>query len=124
MVADVTNTPWGERHAYVLDPDGGRSAKRLHVSPFLDMEQEYECRAQAPGETTRASVSSRRDGETVFEATLLLRRRELTRAGLARMLARYPLQGVQIRARIYSQALRLRLRGARYFPHPGREGVA
>src|SRR4051794_20502708 len=44
LVAEVTNTPWGDRHAYVLR--GGdanllrdRAPKALHVSPFMDMEQ-------------------------------------------------------------------------------------
>jgi uncharacterized protein len=41
IVAEITNTPWGERHAYVLDAaaDAGRLKrfafdKHFHVSPF------------------------------------------------------------------------------------------
>ena len=57
VVAEVTNTPWGERCCYVVDclkqQPGGlyrqRSRKQLHVSPFLPMELEYRWRLTAPG---------------------------------------------------------------------------
>ena len=54
----------------------------------------------------------------MFDATLALERRELSGHELTRALARYPLLTVRILARIYGHALRLRLRGASYFPHP------
>ena len=47
-----------------------------------------------------------------------MRRHELSRARLAGMLARYPAMSLQVVARIYIQSLRLKLKGARYFPHP------
>jgi DUF1365 family protein len=34
------------------------------------------------------------------------------------MLVRYPAMSAQVVAKIYAQSLRLRLKGARYFPHP------
>ena len=49
VVAEVTNTPWGERHAYVRG--AARLDKALHVSPFMPMDQRYTVRAPAPGET-------------------------------------------------------------------------
>ena len=46
MIAEVTSTPWKERLSYVLsaDADGVRGdfEKRMHVSPFMPMEQRYE----------------------------------------------------------------------------------
>ncbi len=47
---EVTNTPWKERHTYALplEPTGGaveaRFPKRLHVSPFLDLDLAYHLR--------------------------------------------------------------------------------
>ena len=50
VLAEITNTPWGERHAYVVAADHGSTAdggagaefaKRIHVSPFLPMDQRY-----------------------------------------------------------------------------------
>ncbi|HEY6475836.1 MAG TPA: DUF1365 domain-containing protein, partial [Polyangia bacterium] len=125
IVAEVTNTPWGERHAYVLPnerPDGsimrGRFAKEFHVSPFMGMDHTYAWRLTPPGKKLIAHIDSERDGAVVFDATLSLQRAELTPARLAAMVARRPLQTAGIVRRIYANGLRLHLRGARYFPNP------
>jgi DUF1365 family protein len=130
VVAEVTNTPWGERHAYVMAVDrvadhgtvatiGARLEKQLHVSPLMGMDQVYDWRMTEPAERLSVHIESQRpDGERVFDATLSLRRRELTPRSLRRALARYPFLTARILLRIYSHALRLKLRGARYFPHP------
>jgi DUF1365 family protein len=126
VLAEVTNTPWGERHAYALShPNAGgvltgRSEKLLHVSPFMGMDHEYEWRVSVPGERLSVHIESRRAGERAFDATLNLARRELTRRALASATARHPLNTVHALARIYSQALRLKLRGVPVHPHPGR----
>jgi DUF1365 family protein len=53
IVAEVTSTPWAQRHAYVLPAgDGpvvhGSFDKRLHVSPFMGLDQRYEWHATRP----------------------------------------------------------------------------
>ena len=118
VVAEVTSTPWGERHAYVMEAESGRFVKQLHLSPFMGMDHEYECEAPAPAGTACVSVTSRHAGRRVFDATLALRRRELTRRNLARMLARYPFATARVQTRIYGQALRLWAKGAPRFAHP------
>ncbi len=130
VLAHVTNTPWGESHSYVLSgadaADHGSTAlvsgcsrKQLHVSPLMGMEHTYEWRASTPAERLSVHIESHDDaGENVFDATLALRRRELSGRELARALARYPLLTARILTRIYGHALRLRMRGASYFPHP------
>jgi DUF1365 family protein len=127
IVADVNNIPWGERHPYVLARGARRGAvladeldKNLHVSPLMGMDQTYAFRAGEPGERLGIHIESRpsgSDGRT-FDATLSLRRHELSRARLMGMLARYPAMSLQVVAKIYAQSLRLKLKGARYFPHP------
>jgi hypothetical protein len=92
------------------------------------MDQTYAFRATEPGPRLTVQIESRaRDDAAAeesapaakdFEATLSLRRRELSRALLLRMLVRQPATSLQVVTRIYGQALRLRLKGARYFPHP------
>ena len=55
VVAEVTNTPWGERHAYVIETAqprhvavlAGELDKALHVSPFMGMDHRYEARGRA-----------------------------------------------------------------------------
>jgi uncharacterized protein len=129
IVAEVENIPWGERHAYVLQR-GERTGpvlseqidKSLHVSPLMGMDQTYRFSASEPGRTLSVQIESRpredEDGRT-FDATLDLRRRELSRPLMARLLIRYPAHSLQVVARIYAQALRLKLKGARYYPNPG-----
>jgi len=125
VLADVTNTPWGERHAYALShSNGGRvlsghSPKLLHVSPFMGMDHEYEWRVGVPGERLSVHIESQRAGERAFDATLNLERRALTGRTLASATARHPMNTMQVLARIYGQALRLKLRGVPVHPHPG-----
>ncbi len=151
-VAEVTNTPWGERHAYVLSRtseelgsgEGGTAghgssrspspvaegsvltgnfAKALHVSPFMGMDHRYEWRMTMPGETLSVHISNSHEGRLAFDATLSLRRRELTRATLARMSACYPASALRMLALIYGQAVRLKLKGIPTYPH-SMEGLA
>jgi DUF1365 family protein len=125
VLAEVTNTPWGDRHAYVLSHSNGgrvlsgRSEKALHVSPFMGMDHEYEWRVSVPGETLSVHIESHRAGGRAFDATLNLARRELTRRSLASATARHPMNTVHVLARIYGQALRLKLGGVPVHPHPG-----
>jgi DUF1365 family protein len=124
LMAEVTNTPWGERTHYVLEREPGaeriegRSAKRMHVSPFMPMEQAYEWSATVPGERLEIGIANEQGGERVFAARLALKRRGLERAALSRVMLRYPPQTLATLARIYWNAARLRLRGLRPFPHP------
>ncbi len=136
VVAHVTNTPWGESHPYVMAVDAaadrrtvavmrGELEKRLHVSPLMGMEQVYDWRLTEPSAGLSVHIESRPpDGQTTFDATLSLQRREITPWMLRRALLRYPFLTARITARIYAQALRLKLRGASYFPHPKRGAAA
>jgi DUF1365 family protein len=130
LVAEVTNTPWGERHAYVIAPPEGAGArveasfaKALHVSPFMGMDHTYRCLATAPADTLSVHMENHRGEVPVFDATLSLRRRELGPASARRLAARYPLGSWRVLALIYLHALRLRLAGAPRFPHPAGGGV-
>jgi uncharacterized protein len=129
VVAEVENIPWGERQAYVLgrgEREGkvlaDEFAKTLHVSPLMGMDQTYAFRATEPGARLSVHIESRPDqgqaGAKSFDATLSLRRRELSRGLMSGLLARYPATSLQVVAKIYAQSLRLKLKGARYFPHP------
>jgi DUF1365 family protein len=120
LVAEVTNTPWGERHAYVVPEGRGDMAKALHVSPFMAMDHRYSVRAGVPGERLAIHISSRRDGAPAFDATLALRRRELTRGAAARLALRYPFANLRVLGLIYGHAVGLKLAGAPIHPHPVR----
>jgi uncharacterized protein len=124
LVAEVTNTPWGDRHRYVVRAaDGTVDAtldKRMHVSPFMPMEQTYRLRAGRPGERLRVTITSQEGGTTAFAASLDLRHRPLDRATLTWMVVARPPQSPATLARIYLNAVRLKLKGATYHRRPGR----
>jgi uncharacterized protein len=128
IVAEVTNTPWRERHCYVLDAARAgpaatlafRGAKALHVSPFLAMDYTYAWRIRPSARTLAVSIANERDGRRVFAATLRLERRELSPASLRRALARQLVAPARVIAAIHWQALRLWWKGVPVHVHPDR----
>ena len=120
LVAEVTNTPWRERHAYVLGPPGTHTvSKQLHVSPMLPMGLSYEITYTAPADRLRLKIDVLDAGRQVLHADLSLRRTALTRGALARAWWRQPAMPARISAGIYAQAARLKLKGAPTHGHPG-----
>jgi DUF1365 family protein len=133
IVAEVTNTPWGERHCYVLPQrmntgrDGhGRyfPGKVMHVSPFMEMDVAYDWRFSAPGDLLTVHMENARKGDKIFDATLVLNRKEICAGSLARALAAYPLMTLKVMAAIHWQALKLWLKGAPVHDHPGKSRPA
>src|SRR5208282_4110771 len=100
VIAEVSNTPWKEQHTYVLDSAANlacgdkkhfRFGKEFHVSPFHRMEQTYDWRFTDPAAAFAIQMENLERGDKVFDATMSLRRREITGVALASVLARYPL---------------------------------
>jgi uncharacterized protein len=129
IVAEITNTPWNERHAYVLTEAEAqrdarvlryRFAKEFHVSPFMPMEMNYDWRFGTPGQHLHVNMQSYRHGERVFDATLQLSRREISATALAQVLLTFPGMTARVLAGIYTQALRLWLKRIPFHAHPSR----
>lgn len=129
VVAEITNTPWRERHAYVLTRDDGERQdgrtlwtfpKDFHVSPFMDMDQDYRWRFDDPGDRLRVHMQNLRGERLIFDAALDMQRQPLTAASLARCLLVHPCMTGKALAGIYWQALRLALKRTPFHTHPAK----
>ena len=143
VVAEVNNTPWRQKHWYVLGNQnlvsnhtslgkvgnsGGLSStasgekfchqKQFHVSPFMDMNQQYQWTVSKPGENLNVSIQSHDEAGQIFAASLRLERRQLSNSSFSRMVLRYPMAPIQILGSIYLEAFRLWRKGLPYFPNP------
>jgi DUF1365 family protein len=125
MLAEVSNTPWHEKHYYLLDLDDVQPhAKAFHVSPFNPMTQSYHWRLLPPdAEHHRCGVqiritSATGQHERVMDATLNLVRRPLNQKELSRVLLGTPMQTLSMVTGIYWQAIRLLIKRTPFYPHP------
>ena len=139
IVAEITNTPWRERHAYVLPV---RTAvkqgsvwrwqfdKKFHVSPFLPMGLGYDWRFQKPDSHLRVHMDVLAPGDDnsannmaatahrQFDTTLVLGRKELNGVNLAAALLRFPFITLGVLIKIYWHALLIRWKKNPFFDHP------
>jgi hypothetical protein len=128
IVVEIHNTPWGEVHCYVLDRKQNehpvknwrrhRFEKGFHVSPFIDMNIDYDWRFREPDETIRVHMIDYENGEKLFDASLALKKREIDPGALNQVLLKYPLMTAKVTIMIYWQALRLLLKRTPLFDHP------
>ena len=127
IVAEITNTPWGEQHLYVLaeDLNSGQGAKKryafdknFHVSPFFDMDQVYEWHFKVATDSVDVSMTNYENGCAVFHVSLAMERKSLGSRSLAAALVQYPLQPLRMHLAIYLHAARLLIKRVTFFTHP------
>ncbi len=134
--AEITNTPWGQRHSYVMLPghavaDKHYQAKHkhhefqfdkaFHVSPFNPMDMQYRWVVSPPDSALHIHMDNTQgqgqDIEKHFDATLSLTRYEW-QSNFAKTLIHYPFMTVKVMWGIYWQALKLWLKRAPFYDHP------
>ena len=121
IVADVHNTPWNERHVYVLECYKKRHIKHVkdfHVSPFMPMDLSYDWNFNTPGSEVQVGIRVTNSNNPVMTANLNLKRVAQSNHAFAKMFMDYSLQSFKTVARIYINAARLWIKGAKFFAHP------
>ena len=116
MVVEVNNT-FGERHVYIpektenTNPAGEKTTyhdhKAFHVSPFNNLEGEYEFHFSNPASALDIGIDLIRDNDIAFSARLKGTPMELTSAHLIKMMIRHPVVPHLTKPRIFLEAARL-----------------
>ena len=131
IVADIHNTPWNERHVYVLDARRQPGPefrfefdKEFHVSPFLPMDMRYDWRFRYDSERIDVHMRVMRGDAEYFSTGMRLTLDELTRRRMITMPLRFPFMTLRVVAGIYYQALRLWLKRIPFISHPDSVSVS
>lgn len=131
IICEITNTPWGERHSYILDcEEKPRTAnpgdvfqfefsKAFHVSPFIQMDMTYRWTFKLSKQNVRVHmVVLKEDKEKYFDATFTGEFIPLNKKAMTRVATRYALQPLKMSLSIYWQAFKLWLKRVTFYEHP------
>lgn len=123
MLAEVSNTPWNERHYYAVSANqddqtyGWTQQKAFHVSPFNPIDQQYQWRLKPLGDHLSVHLECHK-GEKHFDATMAMKALPFNSKNLVKQLIKMPSQTVKVVFGIYWHALKLWLKGAPFYSHP------
>ena len=124
IMAEVTNTPWNERHCYFITAKKNKSfrqglKKQFHVSPFWDMDHDYDWYFSDVSDTISVNMINYKDEKKVFDATLSLSvSKKITNLNLFLSVLRFPFSTLMVYLRIHYQAFKLWVKGATFYDHP------
>jgi DUF1365 family protein len=136
IVSHITNTPWGEDYAYVHDFNAEKTTKitkngeitafkldkAFHVSPFMPMNIQYDWAFSQEANRLYIHMQNFKFGEQVFNATLVLKRKEITQSNLNWILMHYPFMTIKVVAAIYWNALLLWIKRVPFYSNPAQVG--
>ncbi|MFT2092694.1 DUF1365 domain-containing protein [Paraglaciecola sp. 2405UD69-4] len=118
MLAEVSNTPWRERHYYLVNLDKVQpTAKTFHVSPFMEMDMDYHWRVTPPGKKMLVHIENHQERK-VFDATLAMSKKSISVRNVVSTLFSTPSMTFKIVLAIYWQALKLFIKKVPFVAHP------
>jgi DUF1365 family protein len=122
VLHQVKNT-FGDQVGYVLPVQSAglirqTTQKRMHVSPFFDMQGGYRFALTPPGEQLNVSIQYGNASQKRMTATMMLRSTTFSDASLLRLLLKMPLAPLKVILAIHWQALKLFLAGAKFHKQP------
>lgn len=124
IIAEINNTPWNERHCYVLENSKYRKdqsfkfGKEFHVSPFMSMDLDYHWRFDLEQERLNIRMELFDGDELCFEAGLDLEALPFNASQMYRVPLRYPFMTLSVVFRIYWQAFQLWVKRTPFHAHP------
>jgi uncharacterized protein len=136
IVAEITNTPWGERHRYFLTNNQEKFphavvqsigtatthvfdfAKQFHVSPFNPMEMQYRWAFKHPAGQLVIHMDNTVAEQKHFDATLHLEEMALNKKNMGYVLRKFPLMSLKVVWGIYWQACKLWFKRMPFYSHP------
>ncbi len=118
VVYEVRNT-FGEKHHYVVSVEESASQtvlkhscrKEMYVSPFIEMDCEYNFSVMPPAEKIVLSINQTQNNQPVLNASFSGARVEMTRKSLTRQILSMPFNSLKVIAGIHWEALTLWLKG-------------
>ena len=133
ILSEITNTPWNERHTYVLDCDSVRQYdangiakntytfefdKQFHVSPFMPMQAQYRWHFKIAADQFIIYMQMQQQEKKLFDARISFALQPLNPRQQTLFAIKHPLQGVKMLSGIYWQALRLTAKKIPFYRHP------
>jgi DUF1365 family protein len=129
ILSEINNTPWDERHVYVTKVTDEKPMiidsfdKNFHVSPFLDMDFRYKWQFSHPQDDIIINMDNFKQGQHWFNAYMELEAEPISHRSLSKALRQYPFMTLKVVLAIYWQALKLKLKGAKFYDHPNPESM-
>lgn len=121
MVAEVRNTPWNERHYYLVELEKKVNFKKaFSVSPFMDLNMNYHWTTRLNEDNVVIHIENKKDNELLFDATLRLKRQSLTKQHVSEILNQFPAMTWSIFKGIYIHAFKLFRKRVPFIGHSGK----
>jgi len=117
MLAEVSNTPWNERHYYLVDMYNQKDTdKQFHVSPFNPIDMQYKWQVGQPNNSFNLALSCYKS-ERHFTASLALKKHALSSKNMKRLVFKIPSTTLFSLIGIYWQALKLFIKRVPIYSH-------